>query len=57
MKRELFLQIAEIESKNDASKVLDNIATALHNNEINSDEFNHIMHDFDLTLKSLGIFK
>lgn len=57
MKRELFLQIAEIESKNDASKVLDNIAAAAKNNEITSDEFNHIMHEFDLSLKSIGIFK
>ena len=57
MKRELFLQIAEIENGNDVHKVLDNIASALKNNEITSDDCNHIMYDLDLTLKSLGIFK
>ena len=57
MKRELFLQIAEIETGNDVSNVTTNIVKALENNQITSEDANHLMNDLTLTLKSLGIFK
>lgn len=57
MKRELFLQIAEIENGNDVSNVTTNIVNALNNNQITSEDADHLMADLTLTLKSLGIFK
>jgi len=57
MKRELFLQIAEIENANDASQVISRISNAWFYNEITSEDFDHLMADLTITLKSLGIFK
>ena len=57
MKRELFLQIAEIENRNDVSNVINNIVNAFQNHEITHDQFNHLMYDLDLELKSLDILK
>jgi predicted transcriptional regulator len=61
MKRELFLQIADIEDSNDVandvSNVTTNIISALRNNQINSEEANYLIADLHLTLKSLGILK
>lgn len=56
MKRELLLQIAEIENGNDVSNVTTNIVNALKNNQITSEDADHLMADLTLTLKSLGIF-
>lgn len=57
MKRELFLQIAEIENGNDVSNVTTNITNALRNNQITIEDVWHLMYDLDLTLKTLGILK
>ena len=57
MKRKLFLQIAEIENANDASQVISRISNAWFYNEITSEDFDHLMADLTITLKSLGIFK
>lgn len=57
MKRELILQIAEIETKNDVKKVLNNIVNSFHNQQITKEQFNHLMYDFNFTLQHLGILK
>lgn len=57
MKRELFLQIAEIENTKDVSNVLNNIVKAFRINQITQDQFNHLMYDLDFTLRCLGILK
>lgn len=57
MKRELFLQIAEIENVNDVSNVTTNIVNALKNNQITSEDAKYLLDVLTLTLKSLGFFK